>query len=120
MTRLLRAAAVIVGVVGAVVVAIAMLAGPLTDDPAPGAIERFVILAYPICLLLGGLFATIRIQAGLVYGGLATLFAVITTVMELTGDDSSWSEVVAILMVAPALVLASLCWSVLRSTGESI
>ncbi len=124
MARFLRAAAVVVGVVGAVIVAIVMLAGPLTDDPGPGTVERFVIFAYPICLLLGGIFAAIRARIGLIYGGLAIVFAAIYTAMALTANDSGWSgfgeaAVFTMLVVGPALVLTSLCWSVMRETGES-
>jgi hypothetical protein len=110
-------------VIGAVVVAIVMLAGPLSDDPGPDALERFVIFAYPICLLLGGVFAAIRVRIGLIYGGLALVFAATYTVMELTADDAGWDEfgeatVFAMLVVGPALILTSLCWSVMRETGE--
>ena len=125
MARFFRAAAVIVGVVGAVIVAVVMLAGPLSDDPGPDMLERFVIFAYPICLLLGGIFAAIRVRIGLIYGGLAILFAATYTVMALTADDAGWegfgeAVVFTMLVVGPALILASLCWSVMRETGEAI
>jgi hypothetical protein len=112
-----------VGVVGAVIVAVLMLAGPLSDDPGPDAVERFVIFAYPICLLLGGVFAAIKVRIGLVYGGLAMLFAATYVVMALTADDSDWdgfaeAAVFTMLVVGPALILTSLCWSVMRESGE--
>ena len=124
MARFLRVAAVAVGVVGAVIVAVAMLAGPLSDDPGPDTVERFVIFAYPICLLLGGIFAAVRVRIGLVYGGLAIVFAALFAVMELTADDAGWdgfgeAVVFTMLVVGPALILTSLCWSVMRETGES-
>lgn len=120
--RYLKATAVAVGVVGAVIVAVAMLLGPLTDDPGPEVMERFVIFAYPLCLLLGGVFAALRLRIGLVYGLLSIVFAVAFVVIRLLGDDgpeqASTKLIFAALVIGPALILTSLCWSAMREEAR--
>lgn len=122
MTRTLKAIAVVVGVVGAVVIAVVMLLGPLIADPPPNALERFTIFAYPICMLLGGIFAVLRIRIALIYGLLAIGFAIAFAVIYLLGDHNlgSVGEKVIFVMfvVGPALILSSLCWSVMRSEAQ--
>ena len=121
MIRFLRAAAVLVGVIGGCLVALAMLGGPLSEDPGPNAFERFVMFAYPICLVLGGVFALLRVKIGLLYGVLGIVFALIFVVLMLTGSEETWGDIstlasvlYGIIVVGPALILTSLCWSVMR------
>ena len=121
MIRFLRAAAVLVGVIGGCLVALAMLGGPLSEDPGPNAFERFVMFAYPICLALGGVFALLRVKIGLLYGVLGIVFALIFVVLMLTGSEETWGDIstlasvlYGIIVVGPALILTSLCWSVMR------
>ena len=121
MIRFLRAAAVLVGVIGGCLVALAMLGGPLSEDPGPNAFERFVMFAYPICLVLGGVFALLRVKIGLLYGVLGSVFALIFVVLMLTGSEETWGDIstlasvlYGIIVVGPALILTSLCWSVMR------
>lgn len=121
--RYFRAAAVLVGVIGGCLVAIAMLGGPLSEDPGPNTIERFVMFAYPICLVLGGVFALLRVKIGLLYGVLGIVFGLILVGLMLTGSDETWGEnsnlasiLYGVVMVGPALILSSLCWSVMRET----
>ena len=121
MIRFLRVAAVLVGVVGGCLVALAMLGGPLSEDPGPNAFERFVMFAYPICLILGGVFALLRVKIGLLYGLLGIVFAGVFVVLMLTGSEETWGDtsgiakiLYAIIVVGPALILSSLCWSVMR------
>lgn len=123
MVRYFRAAAVLVGVIGGCLVAIAMLGGPLSEDPGPNTIERFVMFAYPICLVLGGVFALLRVKIGLLYGVLGIVFGLILVGLMLTGSDETWGEnsnlasiLYGVVMVGPALILSSLCWSVMRET----
>ncbi len=100
-----------------------MLGGPLSEDPGPNAFERFVMFAYPICLVLGGVFALLRVKIGLLYGGLGVVFAVIFVVLMLVGNEDTWGDtsglaklLYAIIVVGPALILSSLCWSVMRES----
>lgn len=122
MVRYLKATAVAVGVIGAVMVAVAMLLGPLTDDPGPDVLERFVIFAYPLCLLMGGIFAALRLRIGVVYGLLAIGFAVAFVVIRLLGDDGPEQVptmlIFAALVIGPALILTSLCWSAMREEAR--
>lgn len=121
MFNVFRAAAVIVGVVGGCIVAIAMLSGPLSAEPAPSTFERFVMFAYPICLILGGIFALLRVKIGLLYGILGVAFAIAFVVMMLTGNDATWGDdpwlnklFYGIIVIGPGMVLTSLCWSVMQ------
>ena len=122
MTNVLKAIAVAVGVIGSVIVSVAMLLGPLIDEPAPDVIERFVIFAYPICLFLGGIFVLLRTRIGLVYGVLAIVFAAAWVAIHLTGDNN-WNSlgeklIYPIIVVGPGVILASLCWSILREESR--
>lgn len=125
MTRTLKAAAVAVGVVGAIVVGLAMLSGPLLDEPAPGAVERLVIFAYPLCLLLAGVFVVLRTRIALLYAVLAIVFAAAFVAFHLSGDHA-WNGIAeqvinTIIVVGPAMIVTSLCWSVLRlESGPAI
>ncbi len=121
MIRFFRAAAVLVGVVGGCLVAIAMLGGPLSEDPGPNAFERFVMFAYPICLVLGGIFALLRVKIALLYGVIGVVFGMAFVGMMLTGNEEVWGDastfaniLYGMLVVGPALILTSLCWSVMR------
>lgn len=123
--KFFRMAAVLVGVVGGCLVAIAMLGGPLSEEPGPNAFERFVMFAYPICLVLGGVFALLRVKIGLLYGVLGIVFAAIFVVLMLTGSEDTWGDtsgiaklLYAIVVVGPALILSSLCWSVMREASR--
>jgi hypothetical protein len=124
-TRFFRMAAVLVGVVGGCLVAIAMLGGPLSEEPGPNAFERFVMFAYPICLVLGGIFALLRVKIGLLYGLLGLVFALIFVALMLTGNEETWGDtsaiaqiLYAIIVIGPALILSSLCWSVMREADR--
>jgi hypothetical protein len=123
--RFFRVAAVLVGVVGGCLVAIAMLGGPLSEEPGPNAFERFVMFAYPICLVLGGIFALLRVKIGLMYGLLGIIFAAAFVALMLTGSEETWGDtsvvaklLYAIVVVGPALILSSLCWSVMREASR--
>jgi hypothetical protein len=123
--RFFRVAAVLVGVVGGCLVAIAMLGGPLSEEPGPNAFERFVMFAYPICLVLGGIFALLRVKIGLLYGLLGIIFAAAFVALMLTGSEETWGDtsavaklLYAIVVVGPALILSSLCWSVMREASR--
>ena len=125
MIRFFRAAAVLVGVIGGCLVAIAMLGGPLSEDPGPNAFERFIMFAYPICLVLGGIFALLRVKIGLLYGGLGILFGLVFVVLMLTGNEDTWGDtsttaklLYGIIVTGPALILSSLCWSVMRESDR--
>lgn len=124
MTRSLKATILAVGVIGALIIAVAMLTGPLLADPGPSAAERFVIFAYPICMLLGGIFVLLRTRIALLYAVLAAAFAVGFVAIHLSGDHGwdTFAEkaVYSIVVIGPALILTSLCWSVTRlETGSS-
>jgi len=118
MTRSLKATTLTVGVIGALIIGFAMLLGPLLDDPGPGAAERFVIFAYPICMLLAGVFILLRTRIALLYAVLAALFAIAFVAIHLSGPNG-WetfsSKVIStLIIVGPALIVTSLCWSVMR------
>lgn len=127
MSRFFRAAAVFVGVVGGCIVAIAMLSGPLSAEPGPSTFERFVMFAYPICLILGGIFALLRVKIGLLYGGLGVVFAILFVVLMLTGTDATWGDDPAlnklfygIIVIGPGMILSSLCWSVMQLDRQAV
>ena len=123
MTRSLKATTLAIGVFGAFVIGFAMLLGPLLADPGPGAAERFVIFAYPICMLLGGVFVLLRTRIALLYAGLAAAFAVGFVAIHLSGphgwDTFNEKKVVySLIIVGPGLILSSLCWSVMRLESD--
>jgi hypothetical protein len=114
----MKATTVAIGVVSAIVVAVAMLLGPLSADPSPDTVERFAIFAYPICLLLAGVFIVLRTRIALIYGVLAVVFAVAWVVIHLSGNHG-WETgaekfVYTVVVIGPALIVASLCWSIWR------
>ncbi len=118
MTRSLKATALAVGVIGAFVIGFAMLLGPLQDDPGPATAERFIIFAYPICMLLGGVFILLRPRIALIYAVLAIAFAAGYIAIHLSGpngwDTLSTKVVLSLIITGPALILTSLAWSVVR------
>ncbi len=118
MTRSLKATTLAVGVIGAFIIGFAMLLGPLLDDPGPGAAERFVIFAYPICMLLAGIFVLLRTRIALLYAVLAVAFAIAFVAIHLSGpngwDTLTTKVVLSLVIVGPGLILTSLCWSVMR------
>jgi len=121
-TRSLKATTLAIGVFGAFVIGFAMLLGPLLADPGPGAAERFVIFAYPICMLLGGVFVLLRTRIALLYAGLAAAFAVGFVAIHLSGphgwDTFNEKVVYSLIIVGPGLILSSLCWSVMRLESD--
>lgn len=118
MTRSLKATTFAVGVIGAFIIGVAMLLGPLLAEPAPGVAERFVIFAYPICMLLAGVFVLLRTRIALLYAVLAAGFAIAFVAIHLSGphgwDTLTTKVVLTLIIVGPALILTSLCWSVMR------
>jgi hypothetical protein len=99
-----------------------MLLGPLIADPPPGTIERFTIFGYPICMLLGGIFAALRIRIALIYSVLALGFAIAFVIIHLSGEQD-WDTVgakavFALLVAGPALIMISLSWSVMRARSQ--
>ncbi len=118
MTRSLKATTLAVGVFGAFVIGFAMLLGPLQDDPGPSVAERFVIFAYPICMLLAGVFVLLRSRIALIYGVLAAIFAITFVGIHLSGpngwDTMSAKVISSMIIVGPALIVTSLSWSVTR------
>lgn len=118
MTRSLKATTLAVGVVGAFIIGFAMLLGPLQDDPGPSTAERFIIFAYPMCMLLGGVFILLRPRIALLYAVLAIAFAGGFVAIHLSGpngwDTLTTKVVLSLIIIGPALILTSLAWSVLR------
>lgn len=118
MTRSLKATTLAIGVFGAFVIAFAMLLGPLLAEPAPGAAERFVIFAYPICMLLGGVFVLLRTRIALLYAVLAAAFAIAFVAIHLSGphgwDTFTEKIIYSLIIVGPGVILSSLSWSVMR------
>lgn len=110
-----KALAVIVGVVGAGAVAVAMILGPVISEPPPTTIEILVIIAYPLCMLLGGIFTAIHLRTGLMISLLAVIFAAVFAGLYVTGDPGSVGENVLFgaFVIAPAVILAGLCWGAL-------
>jgi hypothetical protein len=120
----LKAIAVVAGVVGACIIAVAMMQGPLSAEPSPGMIERFTIFAYPMCMLLAGIFAAVRVRIALIYSVMALAFAVAFVIIHLSGEqdwDTFGEKVVfALLVTGPALIMTSLSWSVMRASSQPV
>ncbi|MDQ3656383.1 MAG: hypothetical protein M3457_15065 [Chloroflexota bacterium] len=84
----------------------------------PGVAERFVIFAYPVCMLLSGIFVVLRTRVALIYAVLAVAFAIAFVAIHLSGDHG-WETlaekvIYSIVVVGPAMIVTSLGWSVSR------
>ncbi len=81
-----------------------------------------MIFAYPICMLLGGVFVLLRTRIALLYAGLAAAFAVGFVAIHLSGphgwDTFNEKVVYSLIIVGPGLILSSLCWSVMRLESD--